>query len=273
MTVERPDDERYTHGYHQVIVGSYTRRTAETGAAFLLPSLRPDSEVLDLGCGPGTITVGLAQRAGRVVGLDVSAIMLEKARRQAAEAEATNVAFEEGSAYDLPYGDASFDVVYAHQVMQHLADPVRALREARRVLRSGGLVALRDSDYETMVHAPVEPAIEHWRTLYHRVAASNGGEADAGRYLQGWVLQAGFVDPVVTTSTNTYTDADGRAAWGEMWAVRVVDSDFASYAVDGGFATREELEEISDAFRRWAARVEGFWAWMNGEVLAVRPAR
>ena len=271
MTVERPESEQYTQGYHPVIVGSYLRRTAETCAAFLLPHLRPDAEVLDVGCGPGTITLGLARRAGRTVGLDASAAMVEEARSLAVTSGVANAAFEVGSAYDLPYADGSFDVVYAHQVMQHLAEPVRALREARRVLRPGGLVAVRDSDYGTMVHAPVDPAIEHWRALYHRVTAANGGEADAGRFLLGWMLAAGFGEPVVTTSTATYADPDGRAAWGGMWAVRVVDSDFADHAVNGGLASRSELEEISAAFSRWAASPDGFWAYLCGEVLAVRP--
>lgn len=265
-------EERYTHGYHAVIVDSYRRRTAETCAAFLLPRLRPDAEVLDLGCGPGTITLGLARRARRVVGLDAAAKMVEQARELAAGSEVDNVSFEVGSAYQLPFGDCTFDVVYAHQVMQHLADPVRALREARRVLRPGGLVAVRDSDYETMIHAPVEAGIERWRALFHLVAAANGGEADAGRFLLGWVREAGFVDPVVTTSTATHADPEARQAWGGMWAVRVVDSDFADHAVDGGFATRAELEEISDAFSRWAASPDGFWAYLCGEVVGMRPA-
>ena len=272
MTQDRPEGERYTHGYHAVIVDSYRRRTAETCAAFLLPRLRPDAEVLDLGCGPGTITLGLARRARRVVGLDAAAKMVEQARELAADSEVHNVGFEIGSAYELPFGEGSFDVVYAHQVMQHLADPVRALREARRVLRPGGLVAVRDSDYETMVHAPVEAGIERWRALYHLVAAANGGEADAGRFLLGWVREAGFTDPVVTTSTATHADPEARQAWGGMWAVRVVDSDFADHAVDGRFATRAELAEISDAFSRWAASPDGFWAYLCGEVVGVRPA-
>lgn len=272
MAQHRPEGERYTHGYHAVIVDSYRKRTAETCAAFLLPRLRPGAEVLDLGCGPGTITLGLARRACRVVGLDAAADMVEQARELAAGSEVHNVAFEVGSAYELPFGDASFDVVHAHQVMQHLADPVRALSEARRVLRPGGLVAVRDSDYETMIHAPVEEGIERWRALYHLVAAANGGEADAGRFLLGWVLEAGFVDPVVTTSTATHADGEARRAWGGMWAVRVVASDFADHAVDGGFATRAELEEISDAFSRWAASPAGFWAYLCGEVVAVRPS-
>ena len=263
--------ERYTHGYHTAIVGSYTRRTAETCAAFLLPRLQPEAEVLDVGCGPGTITLGLARRCGRVVGLDLAATMVDQARGLAAGSGAGNVSFEVGSAYELPYGDASFDVVYAHQVMQHLADPVQALREARRVLRPGGLVAVRDSDYETMVHAPVDPIIERWRDLYHQVAAANGGQADAGRFLGGWVREAGFVDAVVTTSTASHTDPEARQAWGELWAVRVVDSDFADYAIDGGFATRAELEEIAAAFRRWADSDDGFWAYLCGEVVAASP--
>ncbi len=270
-TTHQPDGERYTHGYHQVIVGSYTRRTAEVCAAFLLPRLHTDSVVLDVGCGPGTITAGLARHAGKVVGLDMSAEVVDAARNHAAECGLANASFEVGSVYELPWDDKSFDVVYAHQVLQHLSDPVRALREARRVLRPGGLVAVRDSDYETMVHAPVFPAIERWRDLYHQVAAANGGEADAGRYLLSWVTEAGFTDTETTAATTVHTDQEGRTVWGEMWAVRVAESDFADHAVGNGFATRDELREISDAFRLWAAQPSGFWAWINGEVIGVRP--
>ena len=261
--------ERYTHGYHQVIVEWHSRRTAEACAGFLLPRLRPDAEVLDIGCGSGTITTGLARRAGRVVGLDMSAEVVDAARAHADDCRLSNASFEVGSVYDLPWDDNSFDVVYAHQVLQHLSDPVRALKEARRVLRPGGIVAVRDSDYETMVHAPVFPAIERWRDLYHQVATANGGEADAGRYLLSWVTEAGFTNIETTASATAHTDHEGRTVWGEMWAVRVIESDFAKHAVDNGFATRDELREISAAFRQWAAQPDGFWAWVNGEVIGV----
>ena len=263
--------ERYTHGYHEVILEFYRRRTAEVCAAFLLPHLQPGAAVLDMGSGPGTITVGLARRAGTVVGVDTSAEMIESARSLAAESGVGNARFKAGSVYELPFDDRSFDVVYAHQLLQHLSDPVRALREARRVLRPGGLVAVRDSDYQTMVHAPVESALEHWLRLYREVAAANGGEPRAGRFLPGWVRAAGFTDPVVTTSTTTFADAAGREMWGGMWAVRATDSDFADHAVRGGFAMRGDLVAISAAFRRWADHPNGFWAWLNGEVVATKP--
>ena len=271
MTVEPPDGETYTHGYHEVILEFYRRRTAEVCAAFLLPRLQPDAEVLDMGCGPGTITVGLARRAQTIVGVDTSAGVVESARSRAREEGIDNAIFEVGSAYELPFGDQSFDVVYAHQLMQHLSDPVRALREARRVLRPGGLVAVRDSDYQTMVHAPVESALEHWLRLYIEVATANGGEPRAGRFLPGWVSAAGFTDPVVTASTTTHADRAGREVWGGMWAVRVTDSDFTQHAVEGGFAMRSDLVAISAAFRRWADHPSGFWAWLNGEVVAAKP--
>ena len=272
MTVLPPEGEVYTHGYHETVVTSYRRRTADLCASFLLPRLDPEARLLDIGCGPGTVTAGLALQTGAVVGLDASAEMVDEARRHVADSGIENASFEVGSAYSLPFDDESFDVVYAHQVLQHLADPVRALREARRVLRPGGLVAVRDADYQTMVHAPREAAIDYWLGLYHEVATANGGEANAGRYLPRWVRAAGFVDPTVTTSTTTYADPDSRAVWGGMWAFRVTDSDFAEHAVSGGLAMRSDLVAISVAFQRWADHPDGFWAFLNCEVVAARPS-
>ena len=103
-----------------------------------------------------------------------------------------NLEFVEGDVYALDYADASFDVVYANQLLQHLADPVAALQEMRRVLRPGGLLGVRDADYATMHPAPKFAEYERWDALYHAVAYVNNAEPDAGRYLSGWVRAAGF---------------------------------------------------------------------------------
>ena len=271
MTIERPESERYTHGYHEAIVSTYAQRTAEECAAFLLPHLRVDAVVLDVGSGPGTITAGLARRVGRVIGLDASEEMVDAGRSLVKDHGIDNATFRLGSAYDLPWGDGYFDVVYAHQLLQHLAEPVRALREARRVLKTGGLLAVRDADYGSMAFFPTDPALVRWHELYHQVTAANGGEADAGRYLLSWVMKAGFADPVVTTRNTTYASPDGRVAWGGLWEVRVIESDFADHATGNGLATRAELLAISAAFRRWAGQPDAFWAFLNTEVLAVSP--
>ena len=125
----------YTHGHQPAVVEQHARRTAESSAAFLLPHLEGWMRILDVGCGPGSITVGLARRVpdGEVVGIDVASGIVERAQRKCAETDVTNVTFQKESVYDLPYDSGSFDIVYAHQVLQHLTDPVAALNEIHRV--------------------------------------------------------------------------------------------------------------------------------------------
>ena len=150
--------------------------------------------MLDVGCGPGTITVDIAARVapGAVVGIDRADEVLEGARDAARDAGVDNVEFAVGDVYALDFPDASFDVVHAHQVLQHLTDPVAALREMRRVCAPGGVVAARDSDYATFTWWPEDPRLTRWLELYHDVARGNDAEPDAGRRLLAWAHDAGF---------------------------------------------------------------------------------
>lgn len=262
--------ERYTHGHHAAVLAAHSARTAQSSAAFLLPHLREGQRLLDVGCGPGSITVDLAALVdpGEVIGIDAAPTALDQARALAAERGVRNVRFEEADVYSLPFEADSFDVVYAHQVLQHLQRPVDALREARRVLRPGGLLAVRDADYATMVHAPHDPRLDRWLALYDRVARSNGGEPNAARMLRGWVLDAGFVDEVATASAWAYADLAACTAWGTQWASRVSEGSFAERARAIGAATDDDLADIAAAWLEWAGRPTAFFAFLHGEVLA-----
>jgi SAM-dependent methyltransferase len=262
-----PPADTYTHGHHESVLRSHRWRTAENSAGYLLPHLRAGLDLLDVGCGPGTITRDLAARVapGRVVGLDASADVIATAQADGADAP---VEFRVGDVYALDLPDDSFDVVHAHQVLQHLSDPVAALRELRRVVRPDGVVAVRDSDYAAMVWAPLDPRLDRWLALYHEVTRRNRAEADAGRFLLGWAQVAGFTDITTSTSTWTFADDDSRAWWGSLWADRVSDSALATQAVDYGLAEPAELADLADAFRSWAAAPDGFFAVVHGEVLA-----
>ena len=128
-----------------------------------------------------------------------------------------NVDFAVGDVHALDFPDDTFDVVHAHQVLQHVADPVQALREMRRVCRPGGYVAARDSDYAAFTWFPQLPELDEWLALYQRVARANGGEPDAGRRLLAWARAAGFTDVTATASTWCFADtrtAPGGAACG-----------------------------------------------------------
>ena len=259
---------RYTHGHHQSVLRSHLWRTAENSAGFLLARLAPDAHVLDVGCGPGNITADLARRVpdGRVLGIDASPEVIERARGTADLP--ANVTFAVDDVYHLGLEDESFDVVYVHQVLQHLHDPVSALGEIRRVLRPGGVLAARDADFGGMFWHPRVEALEDWMTVYHHVTAANGAQADGGRHLPAWVHAAGFEEITVTSSTWTYATADEREWWGGLWAERVVASEFARQAREGGVASEHELSAMADGFRDWAASPDGLFVVPSVEVLA-----
>ena len=167
----------YTHGHHESVLRSHRWRTAENSAAYLLPRLRPGLSMTDVGCGPGTLTADLAARLapGRVTAIEVSEDVLDLARAEAAARRVSNVDFRVGDVTALDIPDGTFDVVHAHQVLQHVADPVLALREMRRVCRRDGVVAVRDSDYAGFTWFPLVPELDEWAALYQRLARHNGG--------------------------------------------------------------------------------------------------
>ena len=273
MTEPSRQAERYTHGHHASVVGQHQRRTAEEAAAFLLPHLRPGQRVLDFGCGPGSITVGLARRVspGAVTGIDIAPQILALARTSAAGAGTANVRFQQADVYALPFDSGSFEVAYGHQVLQHLADPVAALREVRRVLAPGGIVAVRDADYATMIHWPHEERIDRFLTLYHAIAQRNGGEADAGRRIPSWLAQAGFERAEVTTSTWTFIETDDVLNWGDSWAQRATESALATQVIEYGLASAGELAELAAGWRDWARRPGAFFSFIHVAGLAYSP--
>ncbi|MGY1711960.1 methyltransferase domain-containing protein [Geodermatophilus sp. SYSU D00758] len=260
--------DTYTHGHADAVLASHRWRTAENSAAYLLPHLRPGLDLLDVGCGPGSITVDLAARVapGRVVGLDVSPDPLAEARALADRAGVA-VRFAVGDVYALEAPDGSFDVVHAHQVLQHLTDPVAALREMARVCRPGGLVAVRDVDHAAVTWYPADPGLDDWLGLYSRVARRNGAEPDAGRRLLAWAHAAGLHDVTASTSSWCWATPAERGWWGTSWAGRATASSFAEQAVAYGLADRERLEAVAAAWRRWAAADDGWLGMLHGELL------
>jgi SAM-dependent methyltransferase len=259
--------EVYTHGHHESVLRSHMWRTAENSAAYLLPHLAADARILDVGCGPGTITTGLADRVpqGHVTAIDSAPGILDRARAEAGDRG--NLTFATGDVYALDYPDDSFDVVHAHQVLQHLSDPVRALREMRRVTRPGGIVAARDGDYGGFTWYPELPVLDEWRALYTAVARANGGEPNGGRHLHAWARAAGLTDVTCSSSNWTYATETDRAWWGGLWADRTVKSSYAALAIAGGHATAADLERIAEGWRAWAKDQDGWLLVPNGEIL------
>lgn len=262
--------EHYTHGHHRSVVTAHSARRASESAAFLMPLLKSPMKLLDFGCGPGTITVDLGEEVapgGSVLGIDSSADVIEQARAHEKKSGSTNVKFEARSIYESELDADQFDVVYAHQVLQHLSRPVDALNEAKRVLKPGGICAVREIDWSTASFFPKEPLIERFLEIYFEVATRNGGKADAGRYLKSWFEAAGFEDLEVSTSNWTFADQAGLAWWGNQWAERVLHSNIATRALEYGIATHDELERISKAWSAWVNAPGALWTFTHVAVI------
>jgi SAM-dependent methyltransferase len=257
----------YTHGHHDSVLRSHNTRTVANSAAYLEPLLSADAHLLDVGAGPGTITVDFASRVGRVTATEINADALSLAQTLAAERGATNIDFSVEDVHALSFADGSFDIVHAHQVLQHVGDPVQALREMRRVTRPGGTVAVRDADYAGFIWFPLLPELDEWLRLYREAARANGGEPDAGRRLLAWARAAGFTDITATASTWCYATPAEREWWGGMWADRILESALARQLTASGMATDADLRRISDAWRTWAADGDGWYLVPHGEIL------
>jgi ubiquinone/menaquinone biosynthesis C-methylase UbiE len=262
-------DVPYTHGHDDVVLRSHRWRTAENSAGYLLDRLSPGLSLLDVGCGPGTITCDLARRVapGPVIGLDTAEEVLVEARQVAERTGPATVSFEAGSVFDLRFDDDSFDVVHAHQVLQHVGDPVAALGEMRRVCRPGGVVAARDSDYPGFRYFPDDPDLARAIIAYGELTRANGANWDAGRRLLAWAHAAGFTAVVPSASVWCFATAEDRGWWGGLWAERFTHSFVAEQLVEKGIATADDLTSFGEGWRRWAASPDGWFAVPHGEVL------
>lgn len=263
---------RYTHGHDESVLRGHRARTAENSAAYLLPQLRAGQRLLDVGSGPGTITADLAHRVapGTVTAVENTAAALDLTAKTLTD-RGVSADLMVGDAHALPLPDHTFDVVHAHQVLQHLADPVTALREFARVCRPGGLIAVRDADYTAFSWYPRLPELDRWRELYLAAARANGGEPAAGTRLVAWARAAGLDQLTPSAAVWSYATPSERADWGGMWERRILDSDLARQLRRDGLADEAELAAISSAWRRWADDPDAAMLVPHGELLARVP--
>ena len=215
--------ETYTPGYTQNATDFMAKRSAKTHASFLLPHLQDSFRLLDCGCGPGSMTCDFARilTSGQVVGLDSEKSQIELARSRATNQQLNNVSFELGSIYSLPFPKSSFDVIFAHALFEHLSTPAQALAEIRRVLKPGGLIALRSPDWGGFIFAPDTEKIKSAISRYMEIQISNGGDVYVGRKFPALLHSAGFDS---RTFSATYECYQSTPLIAEYLASRLEDS-------------------------------------------------
>ena len=261
----------YVSDHSDTVLNRHSLRTAANSAAYLLSSILPNMQICDVGCGPGSITTDLAALVpnGQVFGIDMGQEAVEKARSMAAERGIKNVFFDVGDIYTLNFPDHTFDIVHCHQILQHIADPVTALCECRRITKPGGIVACRESDFDTATHYPETKGVADLKDMLVTMARSRGGEPNAGRHLIAWARKSGIDRSRITATASVwcYSSQDERAYWGDMWVDSLLKSSLGTNAIDGGFASQEDIDRCVRGWREWAADDDGWYTLTHGEIL------
>ena len=274
-TTPEASTPNYTMGYSPEFLKLLERRNAAMTAAHLLPRLEHGMRLLDVGCGPGTISVGLAEAVapGEMHGIDMEETQIEMARTAARAGGHENAFFRTGDATALPFDDASFDVVHCHALLNHAPDTQAVLAEARRVLKPGGLIASREVLGDSSFLEP-----EHylgggdgaWATFL-KLLAANGGHPQMGKELKRAFADAGFVDIHATASFESFTSAKDLAFLRGLIAGWFFAPETMGAAIRLGVATQDAFDGWRDGVERWMTDPGAFAAIAWGEAVGRKP--
>ena len=247
----------------------YAGRSASPAADFFMPHLSSGMSILDCGCGPGTMTQGLAELVapGRAVGIDIEPSMVAQAATLAEKQGVNNLSFEVGDITELPYPDSSFDRAFSCAVLEHLPDPVKALKEIHRVLEPGGLVGLVKTDWGDPLISPQSEAMSKFFRLFEEGFNHHGGSLNRGRHLRQIMREAGFeVIEFFAAYGNAASpelvqaEINGYIAWTE-------NLPWFDQALELKLVDQAELDEMKDGMKRWSELPDAFIA--KGRCVAV----
>lgn len=251
--------EQYSAGYGDELVGLFKGRTVSKEASFFVPYLNPGMTLLDCGSGPGTISVGLAKviAPGRVIGIDMEISQVEAAQAHALECGVSNVQFEPANVYELPFSDASFDAAFVHCVLQHLKNPLNALREIYRILKPGGIIGVRDDDRGALLIAPPCPQMEKLIALLGKHMEYCGGNPYVGRHHRKLLRQAGFIRTKASASCGYHGTLEETRKCVSLGA-HLAGTTMAETAIRMDWVSPDELKELIAASIEWGENPDAF---------------
>ncbi len=246
--------ETYVLGYADNIVKQLNTRSVAREGAFVLPYLQPDHNFLDVGCGPGSISLGFAKAltAGNVQAIDVDAEQIAIARKAASQQDVTNIEFQQADVYALPFADNQFDCVFAHTVFMHLSDPAKALRELWRVCKPGGVIAIREGagGFDHFSDFPLQSRYIDLSQLLMAVTGLNEGKPYIAVQLKSYLQQAGFECVAINSRSEVYTGQEDMQLL-LNWYQSIFSGELGCLAVSSGLLSESELQTLLNSMHHW----------------------
>ncbi len=267
-----PEREAFTLGRDEWVRRWMSERSAASHAGFFVPQLRPGMRVLDCGCGPGSISLDLAQLVrpgGEVVGIDLDPRQVAAARAQMSARGSDNVRFDVADAYALPFAAGTFEAVFAQSLLMHVRDPLAVMREVFRVLKPGGVFGVRDPDYGAWLWAPETPEVTEFARIFCDVVAHHGSPFYA-RHQRRLLREAGFARTSTQAQTLAYGEVDGTRATAQIMARVARSAEFQATAVAHALATPARLDELCVGLTRWGEAEDAVYVMVFVETLAWR---
>jgi ubiquinone/menaquinone biosynthesis C-methylase UbiE len=238
-------------------------RTAAVYADFLVPHLDARACLLDCGCGAGTIAVGLADRAGVVVGLDLERAAFHPAIAHCAANSIHNVRFAAGDGARLPFASEAFDAVFMHSVLEAAADPAALVREAFRVLVPGGVMAAASVEHGGRVLAgPHRDVLERFYAVREELwELDRIARPRAGRELRRLLHDSGFTRTEATAHYLSYGTPNAVRSFGEARARDCAEPWLRARSIAQGLLTEDDLETTRRAWMEWSRSPASFFAF------------
>lgn len=237
-------------------------RNADTYADFLIPHLDSSSRLLDLGCGEGTISLGLSRHVDSVIGIDPLDDFT--AARKFAESESIeNVEFRIGDAYSLEFPDEHFDACICHSVIEALTEPNVALAEVYRVLKPGAVVGAASVEYGGIIMegGGLEELEKFYGLRLNLWELQGIANPYRGRELRRLFNQAGFQNTKTTSKYISHgTDMQVRE-FGLARADECANGWFSKSVEKFGLASKEELNNMQMAWESWAESDSSYFAF------------
>ena len=202
-------NKAYVHGYdHRENIRLQDQASTLVELLHSDTSYPAGSRVLEAGCGVGAQTVTLAKNSPHalITSVDISETSLLEAKRKAAEAGLNNVQFQQADIFNLPYGQDSFDHIFVCFVLEHLAQPVFALRKLKSHLKNGGTITVIEGDHGSVYFHPDSEAAHKAIQCQVELQRRAGGNAMIGRELYPLLQQAGL-NSVSVSPRMVYVDA------------------------------------------------------------------